>query len=313
VDYSFGNWVKRRRKALDLTQQGLAQLVGCSVATIVKIESDVRRPSRQMAELLARQLDIPADQIPLFLKTARQEKSTAALDAIPPLSTPEPAPAPGPNPGNLPVSPTPLIGREHEIRVITKQLLELPCRLLTLTGPGGIGKTRLAIEVGRQLESHFTDGVYFISLAGIGMTESIIPAIADTLGLTFSRPAAPIAQIAAHLRNKRILFVLDNMEHLLEGGSLLSEILQQTQNVKMLLTSREQLRLQWEWLFEVQGLPIPETVDSNLESNSAITLFVQRARQISQNFSLEKEDVAALVRICKLVDGLPLAIELAAS
>lgn len=313
MDYSFGNWVKRRRKVLDLTQQGLAQQVGCSVATIVKIESDERRPSRQMAELIAKQLDIPADQISLFLKTARQEKGSVALDAIPLPTTLEPVSVFEPNPTNLPVSPTPLIGREHEIRVIAKQLLELPCRLLTLTGPGGIGKTRLAIEVARQIESHFTDGVYFISLAGIGMTESIIPAIADTLGFSFSGPAAPIVQVAAHLRTKKILLVFDNMEHLLDGGSLLGEILQQTQHVKMLLTSREQLRLQWEWLFEVQGLPIPETADSNLENNSAVMLFAQHARQTSQNFSLEKEDTDAIVRICKLVGGLPLAIELAAS
>ena len=104
------------------------------------------------------------------------------------------------------------------------------------------------------------------------------------------------------------------MEHLLAGGSLLGEILQQTQHVKMIVTSREQLRLQWEWLFEVQGLPIPEETDSQvLENNSAIKLFIQRARQASQSFSLEAEDTAALVRICKLVGGLPLAIELAAS
>ena len=201
MDYSFGNWVKRRRKVLDLTQQGLAQQVGCSVATIVKIESDERRPSRQMAELIAKQLDIPADQISLFLKTARQEKGSVALDAIPLPTTLEPVSVFEPNPTNLPVSPTPLIGREHEIRVIAKQLLELPCRLLTLTGPGGIGKTRLAIEVARQIESHFTDGVYFISLAGIGMTESIIPAIADTLGFSFSGPAAPIVQVAPFSSN----------------------------------------------------------------------------------------------------------------
>jgi len=213
----------------------------------------------------------------------------------------------------LPFSPTPLVGREHEIRVITKQLLEPACRLLTLTGPGGVGKTRLAIEAGHQLEPHFADGVHFISMAGIGMTESIIPVIADTLGLAFSGPAEPIVQVSNFLHTKEILLVIDNMEHLLEGGSLLGEMLQQTRHVRMLITSREPMRLQWEWLFEVQGLPVPEDADANLENNSAIQLFIQRARQTSQNFSLEAEDAAALVRICKLVGGLPLAIELAAS
>ncbi|MFT3894417.1 MAG: NB-ARC domain-containing protein [Anaerolineales bacterium] len=313
MNYSFGNWVKRRRKNLDLTQQMLAQQVGCSVTMIVKIESDDRRPSRQMAELLARQLEIPTDQIPLFLKTARQEKSTDSLDAIPPHPALEPVPASKLKHSNLLVSPTPLIGREHEIRVITRQLLELPCRMLTLTGPGGIGKTRLALEVANQLETQFADGVFFISLAGISMIESIVPAIADILGLSFSGPAAPIVQLVTYLRTKKVLLVLDNMEHLVEGGNLLGEILQQTQHLKMLLTSREQIRLQWEWLFEVQGLPIPETINSHLENNSAFMLFVQRAHQTSQNFSLEKEDAHAIIRICKLVGGLPLALELAAS
>ncbi|MBK8783775.1 MAG: tetratricopeptide repeat protein [Anaerolineales bacterium] len=314
MDYSFGTWVKRRRKALDLTQQELARQIGCSPSLIFKIESDERRPSRQMAELLARQLNIPTEQQSIFLKTARQEKSAANLDSIPPLSGIEPDSAPRQNPGNLPVSPTPLVGREHELNVITKQLLEPACRLLTLTGPGGIGKTRLSIEVARQLEAHFTDGVYFISLAGIGMSDSMLSVIANVLGLGFSGPAEPIVQLASFLRQKQILLVFDNMEHLLAGGSLLGEILQQTQYVKMIVTSREQLRLQWEWLFEVQGLPIPEETDFQvLENNSAIKLFIQRARQASQNFSLEAEDTAALVRICKLVGGLPLAIELAAS
>jgi transcriptional regulator with XRE-family HTH domain len=109
MEYSFGTWVKRRRKALDLTQQELARQIGCSPSLIFKIESDERRPSRQMAELLAKELDIPADQRPLFLKTARQEKSTDSLDAIPALSGLEPVPAPRQIPGNLPIPPTPLV------------------------------------------------------------------------------------------------------------------------------------------------------------------------------------------------------------
>jgi predicted ATPase/transcriptional regulator with XRE-family HTH domain len=313
MNYSFGNWVRKRRRALDLTQQELARRVGCSPSLVFKIEADERRPSRQIAGLLAEKLDIPANQHALFLKIARQEKSTLSLDDIPPLSNLEPAPPPKTNSDNLPVPPTPLVGREHEVSVITRQLLEPTCRMLTLTGPGGIGKTRLAIETGRQLKTRFADSVYFISLAGVGMTESILPAIAETLGLSFSGPAEPIMQVTTYLRPKDVLLIIDNMEHLVEGAGLLGEILQGTQQVKMLLTSREQLRLQWEWLFEVQGLPIPEGIGTNLENNSAVSLFVQRARQASPSFSLDAEDADAIARICKLVDGLPLAIELAAS
>jgi predicted ATPase/transcriptional regulator with XRE-family HTH domain/Flp pilus assembly protein TadD len=320
MDYSFGMWVKRRRKALDLTQQELAKQIGCSPSLIFKIESDERRPSRQMAELLAEKLDIPADQRPLFLKTARQEKSPDSLGAIPPLSPLASSPKgeavspPKPTHSHLPVSPTPLFGREHELHLIPKQLLEPACRLLTLTGPGGIGKTRLAVEVGRALEPHFADGVYFVSLAGVGAPDSIPPAIADALGFGFSGPADLMVQLTNFLHEKQILLIFDNMEHLLDARDLLGKILLETHHVRMIVTSREPLRLQWEWLFEVQGLPLPEENDVNaIETNSAVQLFIQRARQASQSFSLETEDPSAIIRICRMVGGLPLAIELAAS
>lgn len=313
MDYSFGTWIKRRRKALDLTQGELAQRVGCSLSLVFKIESDERRPSRQIAELLARHLDIPPDQHALFLQVARKHKAVDGLDQLSPLSTTETIPETKQYLNNLPISPTPLIGREHEIAMIGRQLLDPTCRLLTLTGPGGVGKTRLAIEAGHKLKSNFPDGVFFISMASISSVESIIPAIADPLDLSFSGPAEPIVQVSNFLRRKEILLVIDNMEHLLDAGTVLGEILQKTQHVKMLITSREHLHLQWEWLFEVQGLPIPEKTDSNIQNNSAILLFIQRARQTSQDFSLESDDEAALVQICNLVGGLPLAIELAAS
>ncbi|PWB77815.1 MAG: hypothetical protein C3F07_00425 [Anaerolineales bacterium] len=320
MDHSFGTWVKRRRKALDLTQQELAKQIGCSPSLIFKIEADERRPSRQMAELLAEKLEIPPDQHSLFLKTARQEKNADVLDAIPPLSplasSPkgEAASPPKPYHSHLPVSPTPLFGRDHELDLIPKQMLEPSCRLLTLTGPGGIGKTRLAIEVGRALEPHFPDGVHFISLAGVGMPELILPAIADALGFGFSGPADLTIQLINLLHDKKTLLIFDNMEHLLNGRELLGGILQDTHQLKMIVTSREQMHLQWEWLFEVQGLTLPEEGNEHaLETNSAIQLFVQRARQASQGFTLESDDGSAVVRICRLVGGLPLAIELAAS
>ncbi len=313
MDPSFGTWVKRRRKALDFTQQELAKQIGCSPSLIFKIESDERRPSRQMANLLAEKLDIPSDQRPLFLKIARQDKNVDALDAIPPLSPLASVSAPEPRHTHLPVSPTPLVGREHELNLIPKQLLEPSCRLLTLTGPGGIGKTRLAVEVGSALEPRFADGVHFISLAGVGMPESILPAVADGLGIGFSGPADVMVQFTNFLHDKETLLILDNMEHLLDGRDLLGDILQKTHHVKILVTSREQLRLQWEWLFEVQGLPLPGENETDTEHNSAIELFIQRARQASQTFSLESEDLSAIVRICRSVGGLPLAIELAAS
>ena len=313
MSYSFGNWIKTRRKALDLTQKELAELVGCSTSMIFKIESDQRRPSRQIAELIAEHLEIPADQLDLFMNIARQKKNITHLENLTALPDLELISEAKQVFRKLPVSPTPFVGREHEVSMITQQLLDPACRMLTLTGPGGIGKTRLAIEVGHQLKPQFSDGVVFISLAGVERVESIVPVIADSLGLIFSANAAPIAQVAAFLRKKNILLVVDNMEHLIEGREMLGEILQGTKHIKIILTSREHLNLQWEWLFEIQGLPIPERISENIEHNSAVNLFVQRARQTSHDFSLKEDNAESVVRICQLVDGSPLALELAAS
>jgi predicted ATPase/transcriptional regulator with XRE-family HTH domain len=312
---SFGLWVKRRRKALDLTQQDLAKQVGCSVSLIFKIESDERRPSRQVAGLLAQYLEIPPEQHVQFMKVARQEKRINGLDLIPPLSGPEVVSASQRRQSKLPVPPTPLIGRENEISAVVHQLSDPSCRMLTLTGPGGVGKTRLAIEVARQFETNFSDGVFFLSLAGVILEESIIPTIADVLRVVFSGPVDPRLQVLNYLRNKEMLLVFDNFEHLLAGGGLLGEILQQAPKVTLLLTSREPVHLQWEWVFELQGLPVPEETSSTdaLAANSAVSLFLQRARQVSRDFSLDAENAPACARICHLVDGLPLAIELAAS
>jgi predicted ATPase/transcriptional regulator with XRE-family HTH domain len=318
VETSFGNWIKRRRKALDMTQEELGKKVGCSTSAIFKIEADERRPSRQLAELLAECLEIPADQRTLFLKVARQEKSPDSLEISPADPARAGAATPAPDPvirqSNLPAFPTQFVGREFEISIVANHLRDPSCRLLTLTGPGGVGKTRLAVEVAGKLESVFPDGIFFLPMASVNLSEAIIPAFANGLGVVFSGPADPIIQVINALRNKKVLLVIDNMEHLTGGSIVLGEILQQAPNVKMLLTSREQMHLQWEWIFDVQGLPVPEEATAEaLMTNSAAVLFLQRARQTGQSYTLSTDEANALVQICKFVDGLPLAIELAAS
>lgn len=320
METSFGIWIRRRRKALDMTQEELGQRVGCSTSAIFKIESDERRPSRQLAELLAVCLEIPIDQRALFLKVARQEKSPSNLAVVPPLAdvarvgAPPTALSPVLRQSRLPAFPTQFVGREFEISIVANQLRDPSCRLLTLTGPGGVGKTRLAVEVAGKLETAFPDGVFFLPMSSVDQPEAIIPAFASGLDIVFSGPAEPNIQVINALRNKKVLLVIDNMEHLTAGSIVLGEILQQAPNVKMLLTSREQMHLQWEWIFDVQGLPVPEEATAEaLETNSSAILFLQRARQAAQNYTLSTDEANALVQICRFVDGLPLAIELAAS
>lgn len=225
MDYSFGNWVRHRRKALDLTQQELAKRAGCSISLILKIESDERRPSRQISELLATHLEIPPDQRDLFLKVARQEKRVDALETVSPLAGSPPASTLLALPENLPLPLTSIVGREHELGAIIRQLQDPACRLLTLTGPGGVGKTRLALEVAHQ-KHEFANGTCFVSLVGTSAAEFIVPAIADALGFAFSGATDLKSQLVNYLKEKNTLLILDNLEHLLDGIEILDGLLE---------------------------------------------------------------------------------------
>jgi predicted ATPase/transcriptional regulator with XRE-family HTH domain len=314
VELSFGNWVKHRRKTLDLTQQELAERVGCSVSLIFKIESDERRPSRQIAELLAEWLEILPDQRTLFLKVARQEKGIQNLEFISLPSAQSPALVTNQPQSNLPLPTTSLIGREYEVDMVLQQLLNPSCRLLTLTGPGGVGKTRLALEVAHRLRDVFQHGVYFVPLVSTAAAEFIFPGIADSLGFPVANAGDVKTQLFRFLKGKSVLLVLDNFEHLMNGAELLAELLESGAEIKLFVTSREPLNLRAEWTFTVQGLPIPTNISpEQLESNSAAALFLQRARQARLDFSLSSVDFPHIERICQLVEGLPLGLELAAA
>lgn len=214
---------------------------------------------------------------------------------------------------NLPVQSTAFIGRTTELAEIAQRLVEPTCRLLTLVGPGGIGKTRLAIQAATTQLPNFGHGVYFVSLASVDSSDLLAVAMASTLGVTFYSPDEPRLQVIHYLREKQMLLIMDNFEHLLDGIDLLTDILQSAVGVKFIVTSRERLNVQEEWVIVLDGLPTP-TDDRNtpLGSYSAVQLFVQRANQIQGRFSLA-ENAEAVKAICQRVAGMPLALELAAT
>lgn len=312
----FGEWLQRRRRELDLTQSQLAVRACCSVFTIRKIELGERRPSRQLAGLLAQVLEIPGEIQATFIKVARGELSLERLPTLARATAPDPQPAsqPGLSIGNLPRALTPFIGREPELSALGELLRDPQCSLLTVAGAGGIGKTRLAIEAADQSKALFPDGVWFVPLAALKSPAQLVPAIAHGLAFRFHDPNNPQAQLLRYLGGKQALLILDNAEHLLEGAGLFAEILSACSQVKLLVTSRERLSLSSEWVFEVQGLPVPagERVEQ-FEAYSAVALFLQSARRVQAGFELGEAERCWVLKICQIVEGLPLGIELAAA
>jgi predicted ATPase/DNA-binding CsgD family transcriptional regulator len=214
---------------------------------------------------------------------------------------------------NLPLQPTPFVGRTDELADITALLADPACRLLTLVGPGGIGKTRLAIEAASEAQDLFPDGVWFAALQPVTSTVFLVSALADALSLAFYGQEDPRTQLLHWLRPKTLLLVADNFEHLLDDANLLTEIVETAPRVKLLVTSRERLNLREEWVRTVPAMAVPDndhTVD--LDRYDAVRLFVERARQVRGDFVPDRER-QHVIRICRLVEGLPLAIELAAA
>ena len=309
---TFSEWLKCRRKELELTQDELAERANCSVFAIRKIEMGERRPSRQLAGLLAKSLEIPPEHQTTFIKVARGELNVERLPS--PVRESRFDRKFSSTSGNLPQPLTPFIGREPELTALGQLLQDPQCSLLTIVGPGGIGKTRLAIEAGQSSQGIFPDGAWFVSLASLNSPDMIVPAIADAVDFRFHDPTNPQAQLLRYLRAKKALLVLDNAEHLLDGVGVLTEILKECQQVKLLVTSRERLNLLSEWVFEVQGLPVPlnDQVEQ-FEAYSSVALFLQSARRARAGFELQEDKRPWVFKICQTMEGIPLGIELSAA
>jgi predicted ATPase/DNA-binding SARP family transcriptional activator len=223
---------------------------------------------------------------------------------------------------NLPIQTTPFIGRETELAEMNQMLTDPSVRLVTALGTGGMGKTRLALEVGAELMDEFPDGVMFVSLSRLRSEKLIVPSIVQVLGIEFAREEIDVGDskqqlkqiLLNHLRRKQLLLILDSFEHLLDGVDLVGEILQTAPGVKVLATSRARLNVGGEHRFQVVGMEYPEDVNiEEAQKFSAVRLFLETARRAQANFEPQPNEMKDIINICRLVEGMPLGIRLAAA
>ena len=302
----FGEWLHQRRRMLDLTQQALADQVGCARITLRRIESGALKPSKELALILFEKLNVPSEEHEAWLRFAR------GLSGFPERLVDSSASKPR---TNLPTSLTSFIGREKELDEITKLIAKN--RLITLNGSGGIGKTRLSLEAAQEVLNTFPDGVWFIELAPLSDPALVPQATVSTLGLIDQAGRSALNVLTDFLQTKRALLILDNCEHLIQACAQLAEtLLHACADLHILATSREALGIAGEAVYLVPSLTTPDPLKSTLDTlpeYEAAQLFVERAQSALVSFKLTYENAPAIAQVCHQLDGIPLALELAAA
>lgn len=310
---TFGRWLKRRRRQLDLTQDQLGRLAGCSGAAIRKFEAEERKPSRQLAELLCAALQISPGEREAFLLLARG----VIPEFLPALAPPVSPPSPAPPADNLPAPLTSLVDRVKDTTVLSAMLIDPAVRWVTLIGPPGIGKTRLSIQGGRQVLAAFQDGVWFVDLSPIDHPANVLSAIGRALASLELLPAPSQEQLAVALKDRALLLILDNFEHIPDAAIEIAGLLKRCARLKVLATSRVPLWIYGEHTYHVPPLSVPPRQftcqPQDLMDFESVQLFVARARQHQPTFAIASDTAAAIVEIVNTLDGIPLALELAAA
>jgi predicted ATPase/DNA-binding XRE family transcriptional regulator len=297
----FSRLLIRHRIAAGLTQEQLAEGANLSVRGISDLERGMKtRPHVHTVEVLADALDLTPDEREVFQSSVSRERGISAVLAS---ST------------ALPAEPTALIGREDQQSEVERLLCVEHVRLVTLTGPGGVGKTSLAVRVAAALADRYAEGTACVGLAAVRDPSLVVPALTRSLGLR--SPGSDLEGLLDYLRDRELLLVLDNLEHLDGIAPLVGEILASCRLVQVVATSRSRLRLRAEQVFDVPPLVVPALSGVHRADDAArfpaVALFVERARAVKHDFQLTEANTSAVVAICQRMDGLPLGIELAAA
>jgi len=304
---SFGAWLRQKRRALDQTQKAFADQVGCAEITVRRMEADEYKPSNELALVLFEKLGIPEPERTQWIRFAR------GLAEYPNNQTPSQVRE---QKTNLPIPLTSFIGREKDLERIQHRLAGH--RLVTLIGVGGIGKTRLSQQVANQLIDNYPNGVWLVEFASLNDPMLVPQSVATVFGIQQRADQSALVETLIHfLHGKTILLILDNCEHLLDACAGLAEkLLTSCPNLKIVATSREALGIVGEALYQVPSLTIPEVHSistlEKLNDYESIRLFDERAQLVQMDFGLTEENAFAITQICSRLDGIPLAIELAA-